>query len=104
VAVLKPFAPFASVAVAFTVYVPFTLYVTVKLAPVPVAGVPPGAVQANVYGEVPPDADAVKVTAVPTVPEAGPVTVTTTGVDEITIEAVLKPLALLASVAVALTT
>jgi hypothetical protein len=37
-----------SVALAATVYVPFTLYVTVKLAPVPVVGVPPGALHVNV--------------------------------------------------------
>jgi hypothetical protein len=47
-AVLDALALFASVALAVTVYVPFTLYVTVKLAPVPVAGVPPGAVHVNV--------------------------------------------------------
>ena len=75
-----------------------------KLAPVPVAGVPPGAVQANVYGDVPPVAEAVKVTAVPTVPLVGPLTVTTGGVDEMTMDAVLNALALLVSVAVALTT
>ena len=78
-AVLNAFAPFPSVAVALTTKVPLTLYVTVKLAPVPVAGVPPGAVHANVYGAVPPVAEAVKVTAAPTVPEAGPVTVTASG-------------------------
>ena len=47
-AVLNALALLVSVAVALTTYVPFTLYVTVKLAPVPVAGVPPGAVQENV--------------------------------------------------------
>jgi hypothetical protein len=55
--------------------VPFVLYVVVKLAPVPLDGLPPVAVQANEYGDVPPDADAVKVTAVPTVPLVGPLIV-----------------------------
>jgi hypothetical protein len=74
----------------------------VKLAPVPVAGVPPVAVHAKVYGDVPPVADAVKVTAVPTVPVVGPVTVTTTGNGLIVMVASLNALALLASVIVAL--
>lgn len=65
-----------SVAVAVTVNVPFVLYVVVKLAPLPVAGLPPGALHVNVQGGVPPAHDALKVTAVPTVPVAGPVTVT----------------------------
>jgi hypothetical protein len=52
---------------------------------------------------VPPVADVVKVTAVPTVPVVGPVTVTTTGVEEIDIVAVLNAFDPLASVAVALT-
>ena len=42
----------------------------------PDAGLPPVAVQANVYGDVPPVAVAVKVTAVPTVPVVGPLIVT----------------------------
>ena len=46
-----------------------------KLAPVPDAGDPPVAVQAKVYGDVPPVADAVHATAVPTVPVAGHETV-----------------------------
>ena len=75
-----------------------------KLAPVPVAGVPPGAVQANVYGDVPPVAEAVKVTATPTVPVVGPVTVTTGGVEDMAMDAVLNAFAPLVSVAVALTT
>jgi hypothetical protein len=41
-------AELASVAVTITVYVPLVLYVAEKLAPVPVAGVPPVAVQLNV--------------------------------------------------------
>ena len=40
-------------------------------APVPVEGDPLVAVQVNVYGLVPPVADAVHATAVPTVPVAG---------------------------------
>ena len=47
-----------------------------KLAPVPLAGEPPVAVHENVYGAVPPVAVAVNVTAVPTVPVVGPLTVT----------------------------
>lgn len=42
-----------------------------KLLPEPEAGLPPVAVHANVYGDVPPVADAVQDTAVPTVPVAG---------------------------------
>ena len=42
-----------------------------KLAPVPLAGDPPVAVHANVYGAVPPDAEAVHETALFTVPVAG---------------------------------
>ena len=51
-----------------------------KLAPVPLAGLPPVAVQLNVYGEVPPEADAEQLTAVPTVPVAGHVIDTASGV------------------------
>ncbi len=47
-----------------------------KLAPVPLAGLPPVAVQANVYGVVPPEPVAVHDTAVPTVPVAGQLIVT----------------------------
>jgi len=65
-----------SVTVTDTVNVPLVLYVVVKLAPAPDAGLPPVAVHANVYGVVPPDPVAVNVTAVPTVPVAGPLTVT----------------------------
>jgi hypothetical protein len=39
---------FASVAVTVTVYDPLTLYVVVKLAPVPLDGLPPVAVHENV--------------------------------------------------------
>jgi hypothetical protein len=64
-----------SVPVAVTVYVPLTLYVVVKLAPLPVAGLPPGALHVKVQGGVPPAHVAENVTAVPTVPVVGPVTV-----------------------------
>jgi len=60
-----------SVTATLIVYEPFVLYVVVKLEPVPEAGLPPGAVQANVYGLVPPVAEAVHDTAVPTVPVDG---------------------------------
>jgi hypothetical protein len=52
-----------------------------KLVPVPLAGEPPVAVHANVYGEVPPVADAVQDTATLTVPEVGHVMVTAKGED-----------------------
>ena len=55
---------------------PLTEYVVEKLEPVPDAGLPPVAVQANVYGDVPPEPVAVNVTAVPTVPVVGPLIVT----------------------------
>jgi hypothetical protein len=51
----------------------------VKLAPVPDAGEPPVAVHANVYAVVPPEPVAVKLTAVPTVPVAGPAIETVSG-------------------------
>jgi len=63
-----------SVTVTERVLDPLTEYVVLKLAPVPLAGEPPVAVQLNEYGVVPPVADAVNVTAVPTVPVVGPVT------------------------------
>jgi len=50
-----------------------------KLEPVPLAGLPPVAVHANVYGEVPPVAEAVHETAVPTVPDVGQLIVTANG-------------------------
>ncbi len=67
-----------SVAVPLTTSVPFVGYVVVKLAPVPVAGLPPGADQENVNGEVPPVAEAVQVTGLPAVAEPQ-VTITTIG-------------------------
>jgi hypothetical protein len=64
----------------------------VKLAPVPVAGVPPVAVHVKVIGAVPPVAVAVHVTGVPTVPVDGHVivrlivtTVTTTVADAVAV-------------------
>ena len=48
VASLKAFAPLKSVTVALIVLDPFDEYDTVKLVPVPVEGVPPGADQLNV--------------------------------------------------------
>jgi hypothetical protein len=60
-----------SVAVTLIETVPFTLYVVVKLAPVPDAGLPPVAVHAKVIVPVPPLAVAVHVTPVPTVPFVG---------------------------------
>ena len=72
-------------------------------APVPVAGVPPGADQLKVYGDVPPDPVAVNVRAAPTEPEAGPLTVTANGSGAIVMVASLNAFALLVSVAVAFT-
>src|SRR2546425_12932533 len=66
-----------SVPVTLMLNVPFTLYVVLKVDTVPEDGLPPVAVQANVTGGVPPDADAEQDTAVPTVPVAGQVIVTT---------------------------
>ena len=57
-----------------------------KLAPVPVEGEPPVAVQENVTGGVPPLEDAVQLTGVPTVPVAGQVIVTVrAGADIVTV-------------------
>ncbi len=61
-----------------TTNVPFVAYVVVKLAPVPVAGLPPGADQESVNGAVPPVAEALQVTGFPAVAEPQ-VTVTTIG-------------------------
>ncbi len=47
-----------------------------KLEPEPVAGEPPVAVHVNTNGGVPPVADAVQATAVPTVPDNGQAIVT----------------------------
>jgi hypothetical protein len=71
-----------------------------KVALVPDAGLPPVAVQENVYGVLPPEPVAVKVTAVPTVPLAGPAIVTTSGSALMVIVADAVAVAALASVAV----
>jgi len=60
-----------SVPVTLMLKVPFTLYVVLKLVPVPEDGLPPVAVQEKVTGGVPPVAVAVHATAVPTVPVVG---------------------------------
>jgi hypothetical protein len=65
-----------SVAVTMIETVPFAAYIVVKLAPVPVDGVPPVAVQLNVTVPVPPLEVAVQVTGLPTVPVAGQLIVT----------------------------
>ena len=74
-----------------------------KLEPVPLAGVPPVAVHANVYGAVPPVAEAVNVTGVPTVPVEGPVTVAASVSGLIVIVADAVAVLALASVAVTVT-
>ena len=75
----------------------------VKLLPVPLAGDPPVAVQAKVYGAVPPVADAVNVTAVPVVPVVGPLIVTARVSGEIVIVADAVATFALASVALTCT-
>ena len=69
-------------------------------APVPEAGLPPVAVHENVYGAVPPVADAVHVTALLTVPEVGHVIEATTASGLIATVAETVDVAALASVAV----
>jgi hypothetical protein len=81
------------------VNVPAELYVVVRLLPVPVDGVPPVAVQAKVYGDVPPVVDAVNVSAVPTVPVVGPVIDAASVSGEIVIDAVPVAVFVFASVA-----
>ncbi len=80
-------APLRSVAVALTTNVPFVAYVVVKLAPAPVEGLPPGADHVNVNGLVPPVAEALQVTGLPTV-ALPQVTVTTIAWGETTMLAV----------------
>jgi hypothetical protein len=65
----------------------------VMLLPVPVAGLPPVAVQANVYGVVPPVPVAVNVTGVPTVPVVGPLIETASASGEIATVALALPVA-----------
>jgi hypothetical protein len=77
--------------------------VVVKLVPDPEAGLPPTAVHVNVYGDVPPVAEAVKVTGELTVPVVGPLIVGTGGVEEIEMVASLNAFAPLLSVTVAFT-
>ena len=74
-----------------------------KLAPVPVDGVPPVAVQLNVMGVVPPLEVAVHVTGLPTVPVVGQliVTVRAPGLIVTVVDAVA--VCVLASVTVTLT-
>ncbi len=70
--------PRLSMAMAMIVYVPATAKATAKVDPVPVAGVPPGALHATV--PVKPCAQVTfvwKVTGVFSVPEAGPVMLAT---------------------------
>jgi hypothetical protein len=80
-----------------------TLYVVEKLAPVPEDGVPPVAVQLKVTGGVPPVDVAVHVTAVPTVPVAGQVSVTTRAAELMTMVADAVADTAFASVAVTVT-
>jgi hypothetical protein len=65
-----------SVIVTLMVFDPDVANCVVKLAPVPLAGVPPVAVQANVYGDVPPVPVAVNVSRVLIPPVVGPLIVT----------------------------
>jgi len=65
-----------SVTVTDTVNVPWLAYFVVKVAPDPLAGVPPVAVHANVYGVVPPVAVAVNVTVALTLAVVGPAILT----------------------------
>jgi hypothetical protein len=65
-------APLWSVTVSDTVYVPLTAYVVENVDAVPLAGLPPVAVHAYVYGEVPPETVEVKLSNAFTLPEVGP--------------------------------
>jgi hypothetical protein len=73
-----------------------------KVAPVPLDGDPPVALQLKVYGLVPPVADALQLTGWLTVPVAGQVSVTVSGSAAIAIDADAVALAPLASVTVTL--
>ena len=76
----EPLTVLPSLAVLLIEYVPFGEHVTEMLLVVEDPVHPVGTVQVNVYGAVPPVADAVHVNALPEVtPELGQVTVTTTG-------------------------
>ena len=74
-----------------------------KLAPVPVDGLPPGADQENEFGPVPPVALALHVTGFPAV-ALPQITVTTIGWPVTTMVAIADFFALLASVSVTFTT
>jgi len=74
--------------------------VVLKLELVPLAGLPPVAVQANAYGVVPPVALAVQLTAVPTVPLVGQLIVAVNASGLIVTVAEAVAVAALASVAV----
>lgn len=67
---------FESVIVTLTVKVPAALYIVENVAAVPDDGVPPVAVQAKLYGVVPPVPVAVKVRDAPVFPVVGPEIVT----------------------------
>ena len=71
-----------------------------KLVPDPDAGFPPVAVHANVYAVVPPVAEAVHETAVPTVPDAGQLMVAASVSGLIVTDADFDEVAELASVTV----
>jgi len=70
-----------------------------KLAPLPVDGLPPVADHVKLYGAVPPVPVAVKVTAVPTFPVVGPPIVTASASGEIATVADAWALFVLLSVA-----
>jgi hypothetical protein len=74
-----------------------------KLAPVPVDGVPPVAVQLNVTGAVPPLEVAVQGTGLPTVPVVGQLIVTVRAPGLIVTVADAVAVCVLASVTVTLT-
>jgi len=75
VAVLEAVTAFASVTVTLTVKLPFTAYVCEAVAPaMPVMPSPKS--QLKAYGDVPPEAVALTLTDVPTVPVDGTVGVT----------------------------
>ena len=102
VADLELVAALASVAVTEIVLLPFVEYVVEKLAPDPLAGLPPVAVQAKVYGVVPPVALTLQDTAMLTVPLAGQVIVATRANGLIVTVADCEAVAAFASVAVTL--
>jgi len=92
-----------SVAVTLIETEPLTLYIVVKLAPVPEDGLPPMAVQLNATGCVPPLEVAVQFTGLPTVPPVGQVIVTVRAVGLIVTVADAVAVLAFASVTVTLT-